>query len=177
MIFKRKGAILITIIVIVFLLVAVASYFVFYNFYYTPPPSTKTASYSCDSLESNSDNSTLEFSVNGVNITLLVEPGVSQISMSNCAYLTTSVNTPVRCGVMCGGRLGSIQYYTDNLRFSLSMTPVANNLNYSLVLESQDTPLLSTLFLNGAAVFVNTQVAYAPLASAAGFIQRLLRRG
>lgn len=152
----KRNRILAALLAII-ILAAAASYFIFY---YVPLPTTKRNSYNCTSTATNSSNSTLEFSVNGVDINLTVEPAVSQFTLGSCTYKTTSINTPIRCGTMCGGGLGSINYYSDVLEFSLSMIGITNNLNYSVVLRSQQTPLLSSLFLPyRAQVYVNSQLA------------------
>lgn len=146
-------------IVITIIGVAVAgSYFAFY---YVPQPTTKTSSSNCISTASNSPNSTLGFSVNSINIALIVEPTVSQVTLAGCNYKTTSINTPVRCGIMCGGGLGSINYYSNVLEFNLSMVGVSSSINYSVILQSQQTPQLSSLFFPyHSQVYVNSQLAY-----------------
>lgn len=152
-----KRNMIIAALLIVIVIVTAASYFVFY---YVPPPTTKTSSSDCILTTSNSSNSTLRFSVKSLNVRLLVEPAVSKVTMASCNYKTTSTNTPVRCGTMCGGGLGSINYYSDVLEFNLSMTGVTSGLNYSVILQSQQNPQLSSIFLPyRSQVSVNSQLA------------------
>lgn len=139
---KAKSAISLGIAALVVIgiigLVAVAgSYFAFY---YVPPPTTKTSSIDCISTTSNSSNSTLEFSVKGVDVTMTVGPAVSQVTLSGCNYKTTSTKTPIRCGTMCGGGLGSINYYSDVLQFNMSMVGVSHSLNYSAIYKHNKHP-------------------------------------
>ncbi|MDG6996952.1 MAG: hypothetical protein JRN52_13615 [Nitrososphaerota archaeon] len=157
---KSEISLGITALIVIGIIGVVAVAGSYFAFYYVPPPTTKTSSNNCISTVSNSPNSTLEFSVNSVNITLTVEPAVSQVQLMGCNYKTTSTNTPIRCGTMCGGGLGSINYYSDVLQFNMSMVGVSHSLNYSAILQTQQTPELSSLFLPyRSQVYVNSQLA------------------
>jgi hypothetical protein len=125
-----------------------------------PPSSTKASTFACTNtyeLET-ANESTLTFSVSGIDVNLTVQPAVS-IVLTGCSYSMIHVTTPTACGVMCGGGIGYIEYYSDTLEtnFSIGNTTRVNSAgghNATISVAGR----LTSLFQNLATqVYVNAQ--------------------
>ena len=124
-----------------------------------PSSSTKASTFACTNnheLET-ANESILSFAVSGIDVNLTIQPAVS-ILPTGCSYSMIHNTTPTACGVMCGGGVGYIEYYSDRLQTNFSIgniTSVNSAGGYNATVSADR---LTSLFQNLATqVYVNAQ--------------------
>jgi hypothetical protein len=124
--------------------------------YYTPrglsvpPPVTEILVSGCNIPNAISPMGEVLVVVNssdGIDVTAAatVSPAIP-LEAVGCSYAYSHTTTPVACGVMCGGGIGNIESYSQELRLNLSLSPEDKLGIYNLTIASDR---MSALFSQG----------------------------
>lgn len=107
-----------------------------------PPPSTTRSTFARTNVQPVylANGSSFNFTVQGTRLDLTFYLQ-ENMPIKGCSFSKVSVTTPVACGSMCGGEIGDIEYYSNQLRANLSSDKIEN---FNATLSSDDS--LSTIF-------------------------------